>query len=147
MRVTLNDLMAMWKKDSDIDETEPGRELLKIPKLHAKYLEILIDHNLILENLDIEYNKLLKTKREYYAGDLNNTQDLAAHNLTPMMKKILRQDIPTYTDADEDLGNILARKSINKQIISACDRILKECHSRTFQLKSYVEWRKFSDGG
>ena len=31
-------ILEMWEKDSEIDRTEPGRELTNVPKLHSKYL-------------------------------------------------------------------------------------------------------------
>ena len=30
-------ILEMWEKDSEIDRTEPGRELTNVPKLHSKY--------------------------------------------------------------------------------------------------------------
>ena len=72
----IDDLMEMWSKDSQVDETEPGREMAKISSLHSKYLRILTHHNLIVKKLMADYNKMKKLKWEYYGGDLNNPEDL-----------------------------------------------------------------------
>jgi nitrate reductase beta subunit len=38
---TLEQVLKHWEKDVEIDQTEPGKELLRIPVLHNKYLSIL----------------------------------------------------------------------------------------------------------
>jgi lysyl-tRNA synthetase class II len=143
----IEDLMEMWSVDCQLDETEPGRELLKIPSLHAKYLRILSHHNLLLKQTLTSYNKLKKMKWEYYSGDLNNPEDLEKYNLEPWVKKTLRQDIPMYLDADQELNNLLLKKLFHQEIVDFCTGALKELHSRTFQLKSFIEWERFTSGG
>lgn len=142
----IEELVKMWAEDSKMDETEPGRELLKIPNLHSKYLKILTAHNLHLKVLVAQYNQKKKMKWEYYSGDLNNLEDLEKYGLEPMTKKILRADIPMYIDADEDLNNILLKRVYHQEIVDFCERVLKELHSRTFQLKTFVEWERFTGG-
>lgn len=145
--VNIDSLMEEWSKDAQIDETEPGRELIKISSLHSKYLRILSHHNLVCKKLTGDYNKLRKLKWEYYTGDLNNPEDLAHYGFEPMTKKVLRQDIPTYLDSDTDLNNILLKKVVHEEIVSACSSIMKELTNRTWQLKSFIDWEKFTSGG
>jgi hypothetical protein len=94
----------------------------------------------------LDYQKMKKVKWEYYSGDLNNPDDLKEYNLQPILKKILRQDIPLYLDSDDDLNRILAKKILNKEIVDFCDRILRELHNRTFQLGNIVKWEQFIHG-
>jgi lysyl-tRNA synthetase class II len=145
--VTIDILMEEWSKDSIIDETEPGRELIKISKTHSKYLNIMSHHNLIVKKLTIDYNKLKKIKWEYYSGDLNNPEDLEQYGLEPWVKKTLRQDIPMYIDSDKELNNILLKRVIHQEIVDYCQSIIKELNSRTWQLKSFIDWEKFTSGG
>lgn len=67
----LDDILAEWEKDSKIDTTEPGREMLNIPILHSKYLNILSKHRLLLKDTEIKILKLKKIKWEYYTGNLS----------------------------------------------------------------------------
>lgn len=145
--VNIDDLMEMWSKDAAVDETEPGRELAKISSLHSKYLRILTHHNLICKKLMSDYQKIKKIKWEYYTGDLNNPEDLEQYGLQPMMKKVLRQDIPTYLDSDTDLNNILMKKMVHQEIVEFCGSVLKEINNRTWQMKSLIDWEKFTSGG
>lgn len=145
--VNIDALMEEWSNDAAIDETEPGRELAKVPKLHAKYLRIMTHHNLIVKKLNADYTKLKKLKWEYYNGDLNNPEDLAEHGLQPMTKKVMRQDIPMYLDSDTDLNNILIKKVLHQEIVDFCASVLKELNNRTWQLRSLIDWEKFTGGG
>lgn len=139
--------MEEWSKDSVIDETEPGRELIKISKLHSKYLMIMSHHNLLVKKHTIEYNRLKKLRWEYYSGDLNNPEDLETLGLEPWLKKTLRQDIPMYIDSDQLLNNTLLKRTVHQEIVDVCQSILKELQNRTWQLKSFIDWEKFNSGG
>lgn len=143
----IDDLMREWSGDSKIDQTEPGNELLRISSLHSKYLNIMTHHNLVVKKLMIDYNKAKKLKFEYYSGDLNNPEDLAKYNLPPMVKRILRTDISMYLDSDKDLNDILIKKVLNQEIVDFCISVLRELNSRTYQLRGYIDYAKFTSGG
>jgi hypothetical protein len=144
--VSIDSLTEEWIKDSPIDELEPGRELIKTPQLHAKYLSILTHHNLICKKLTGDYNKLKRLKWEYYTGDLNNLEDLTKYGFEPMTKKVLRADIPIYMDSDTDLNNLLMKRVLHQEIVDMCTSILKELNSRTWQLKSFIDYERFIGG-
>ena len=93
-----------------------------------------------------EYQSRRKIKWEYYSGDLNNPEDLAKHNLEPMMKKVLRSDIGQYLDSDTELNNILLKKAVHEEIVDFCKAVLKELNNRTFQVRSIIDWEKFTGG-
>ena len=42
----LEQVLEYWEKDSVMDQTEPGKELIRIPTLHNKYLTILTKHKI-----------------------------------------------------------------------------------------------------
>ena len=55
-------------------------------------------------------------------------------------------EITTYMEADEDLNKFIASRMMYEEIVSCCELILKELHSRTFQLKSFIDWERFVQG-
>lgn len=144
--VKIDDLMNEWSKDCVIDETEPSRETAKIPNLHSKYLRILTYHRLVIRKLQSEYNDMRSLKWSYYSGDLNNPEDLEKYNLEPWTKKVLRQDISIYLDADKELNNILLKKVLHEEIVDFCISVLKEINNRTFQLGNIIKWETFTGG-
>lgn len=144
--VDIDALMEEWSKDCVIDETEPGRELAKIPTLHSKYLRIMTHHNLKVKKIMGDYHRLRKIKFEWFLGDLNNPEDLKNYGFEPATKKILRADIPIHLDADTDLNSILLKKVMHEEIVEFCRSVLKEINNRTWQLRSYMDWEKFIGG-
>lgn len=144
--VTIDSLMNEWEKDSKIDESEPATELIRISMLHSKYLNILTYHRIMAIKSDADYKTMKSIKWSYYNGDLNNPEDLQKYGWEPQLKKIIRQDIPIYLDADAELNKLLSKKSFHTEIVEYCTSVLKELHSRTFQLKSWIEWQRFTSG-
>ena len=70
----LDEILKYWENDSVIDSTEPGKELLKIPTLHNKYLKILVSHRLAMKRVNFEYSRMRKIKEEYYNGSLSQEE-------------------------------------------------------------------------
>ena len=140
----LDDLLAMWTKDSEIDRTEPGKALLDIPKLHSKYLNILSNHRLLIRDAEFKYNRMKKIKWEYYTGKMGD-DDLRKYGWAPFPFTI-KSEITTYMESDEDLNKFIASRMIHEEIVNCCELILKELHSRTFQLKSFIDYERFIQG-
>lgn len=143
--VKLDVLMEQWSSDCIIDSTEPGLELIRISSLHAKYLNILSYHRMLVKKLESEYSKLKLVKFQYYSGDLNNPEDLEKYGWEPM-QRIVKQNIQTYLDADSDLTNILLKKIMHEEIVDFCTSIIKELNNRVFSLRSFIDWQKFTSG-
>ena len=140
----LDDLLAMWSKDSEIDRTEPGKALLDIPKLHSKYLNILSQHRLLVKDAEFKYNRMKKLKWEYYTGKLDD-DELRKYGWDPF-PFTLKSDINTYLDADEDINKYLASKMLHEEVVEVCNAILKELNNRTWELRSFIDWEKFIQG-
>jgi hypothetical protein len=140
----LEDLLEMWRQDSEIDRTEPGKALLDIPKLHSKYLNILSQHRLLSKQAEFKYNKMKRLKWEYYTGKLDE-DDLKKYGWEPF-PYTLKSDLNTYLESDEDINKHLASKIMHDEIVDICTAILKELNSRTFQLRSFIDYEKFING-
>jgi len=140
----LEELLEMWREDSIIDRTEPSKALLDIPKLHSKYLNILSKHRLLSKESEFKATKMRKLKWEYYTGKLDDEQ-LQKYNWKPF-PYVLKSEITTYLESDEDINKCLASKIVHDEIVDVCTSILKELNSRTFQLRDYISWEKFIQG-
>ena len=89
----LESILEMWEKDSNMDQTEPGRELINIPKLHNKYLSILVKHKLTSKKAHFDYTKMRKIKWEYYTGRLSQ-EELEQYDWEPF-RYTLKSEINT----------------------------------------------------
>ncbi len=67
----LEELMQQWEKDSEVDTTEPGKEILRIPLIHNKYNKYLSLHNLAAKRASLEFDKLKITLGRWYQESLN----------------------------------------------------------------------------
>lgn len=140
----IEELLEEWRKDSDIDRTEPGKALLNIPKLHSKYLNILSSHRLLIRDAEFKYNRMKKLKWEYYTGKLDD-DDLKKYGWEPF-PFVLKSDITTYLDSDEDLAKYMAQRRMHEEVVEVCQSIMKELSARTFQLRDFITWEKFIQG-
>lgn len=140
----IEELLEMWKTDSVIDKTDPGKEILNIPQLHAKYVNIMTFSQLTLKDIHFKVNRMKKLKWEYYTGKLD-VDTLKTRGWDPF-PYVLKSDISTYMDSDEDINKLLAQKALSEQIVEVCTSIIKELHSRTFQIRAFMDWEKFIQG-
>lgn len=140
----LEDLLEMWRQDSMIDSTEPGKALLDVPKLHSKYLNILSRHRMLSKEAEFKANKMRKLKWEYYTGKLDD-DDLKKHGWEPF-PYVLKAELNTYLESDEDINRQLATKLMHDEIVDVCQSIMKELNSRTYQLRAVIDWEKFIQG-
>jgi len=140
----LEELLEMWRVDSIIDRTEPGKALINIPQLHSKYLNILSRHRLLSKEAEFKYNKMKKLKWEYYTGKLDKDQlEKYGWEQFPF---VLKSELTTYLESDEDINKHLAQKMLNEEIVEVCTSILKELNNRTWELRSFIDWEKFIQG-
>ena len=140
----LDELLEMWRKDAQIDRTQPNVELINIQQLHSKYLTIMSKHRLLSKEAEFKYNKYKKIKWEYYTGKMDD-EELKKYGWEPF-PFVLKSDITTYFDSDEDLNKLSASKIMHDEIVDVCQSIMKELNSRTFQLRDYIAWERFIQG-
>jgi hypothetical protein len=140
----LEELVKQWEIDARVNDTEPARELLKIPNLHAKYARQLVAHSLAIKAKNISYNALKKVKWEYYNGKLDQAE-LDRRGWEPF-RFVLKGDIGVYLDADTDLTNIKSRIALHEEGVNFCGMVMKEINNRTWQLKTFVDYEKFIQG-
>ena len=140
----LEEVMRQWEKDSNVDATEPGKEILRIPLLHNKYNKYLSLHNLAGKRAGLEYDKLKKLKWMYYNGKLDQ-DELDKLGCEPF-RFTLKSDIQVYLDGDDDLVKLKRKKTYHEEAAKFCEYVMKELNNRTWQLKEYMGWEKFIQG-
>jgi hypothetical protein len=52
----------------------------------------------------------------------------------------------TYLESDDDLNKLVISRTMHQEIVELCTGILKELNSRTYQLRSLIDWEKFIQG-
>ena len=143
--MTLEELYAEWAKDGEIDQHNVSNESANIPKLHNKYFRMYSEEGLRRVKLKADYKSLVKLKTEYYKGELTSG-DLAEHGWEPWLTRVLKQDLPTYIESDEDIKKKSLRIAYQQSIVDFLQDIIKLVHNRGFQLKTIVDWERFRSG-
>ena len=142
----LSEIQQDWIADSKINELELGREAIKVPTLHSKYLTILSNTKLQLRKAESDYYKLRQLKFRYYRGELTQKEleDNEWHQYQG--NKPLKNEMDEFMQCDEDLNNLLDKAEYFKTVIYTLEQILRSINSRTWDIKSAIEWNKFTNG-
>ena len=141
----LENILKLWESDSVMDPTEPSKELLKIPTLHSKYLNILTKHKIASKKANFDFLKMKKVKAEYFTGKLSK-DELDEYGWEPF-QFVLKSDMSTYMEADKDLIKLLEKKVYHEECVSVVESIMNELKQRTWQLRDFISWEKFVSGG
>lgn len=141
----IEDIYVMWSKDCEIDMTNISSESSNIPKLHNTYFRIYMDEGMKLKKYRTDYKKLKLLKEQYYRGELDSSE-LKELGWKPQPLKILRQDIPTHIEADDDVIQLSLKIGMQEEKVGYLESIIKMINNRGFQLKTIVDWERFRTG-
>jgi hypothetical protein len=140
----LEQVLKHWENDAGMDQTEPGKELIRIPTLHNKYLSILTKHKIASKKAHFDYLRMRKIRLDYYAGRLSK-EELEEYEWEPF-EFVLKSDINAYLEADSHLIKLLEKKVYHEEVVSVLESIMGELKQRTWQLKEYCAWERFIQG-
>jgi hypothetical protein len=140
----LEQILKYWEKDAEMDQTEPGKELIRIPILHNKYLSILTKHKIASKKAHFDYLRMRKVKIDYFSGRMDQ-EELDARGWKPFAF-VLKSDVTAYLEGDDDLIKMLEKKVYHEETVSVLESIMNELKQRTWQLRDFISWEKFIGG-
>jgi len=142
----MNDEIAeLWAEDCKIDETQLAKESKRIPELHNKYYTLYYKEVLKIKKLKADYKVLEQDKREYYDGSMAE-EDLRDKGWKPYQKKVLRNEVHKYIEADRDIINLSLKIDYHSERAKFLEDIIKTIHSRNFVIKNMIDIIKFQAG-
>jgi len=139
------EIQKEWTHDCPIDETELSQESVKIPQLHNKYLIFFHDERLRLRTMKFDHSKLLKVKREYFSGRMDETE-LEAYDWEPFQYKLLKADVQEYIDADDDIIEGKKKISLQEEKVEYLESVVKSLSTRGYLIKNAIDWKRFTEG-
>lgn len=140
-----DELIMEWERDCEMDKTELGKESLRIPQLHSKYLKEFFMAKTLHTKLNGDFKKLYKLKHQYYQGILSE-DELKEYGWNVQPLRILKSDIPIYMESDDDLQTIQQRITLTEDKIELLENIIRTLNNRGYLIKNAVEWAKFQHG-
>jgi hypothetical protein len=141
----LDEIHSTWALDAKINPLDLSGESLNTPKLHGKYLKILSEERLKLKKLRSSKDELTLAKTEYFMGKMAR-EDMQAKGWEPFAMRLLKQDVPTYMNADQDVIRLNLQIGLQEEKVEVLESIMKTIANRGFQIKNYIDWKKFENG-
>jgi|SRR6056300_985807 len=144
--MTLDEILDMWAVDCEIDDNYLGETTTATPKLHAKYLKLLMNTKLKHTKLQSDHNILRKQKFRLYRGELSRQElsDLGWEQWQGV--KPLKNEMDEFLQGDEDLNKIKIRIEYLEAMIYQLESIMTQIKARDWQIKTAVEWKRFLAG-
>jgi hypothetical protein len=144
--MNIEQLQEMWDKDCEIDDNYLGENSTTTPKLHAKYVKILVQIKLKHTKLQSDYLLLRKNKFRLYRGELSRDElkDLGWEQWQGI--KPLKNEMDEFLSGDIDLVNIKMKIDYLETMIYFLESVLQQIKARDWQIKTAVEWKKFLAG-
>jgi hypothetical protein len=139
--MTLDEIREMWREDCVVDQNDLDTENFKVTVIHEKYLNIWSQFKLMLSDAETKAKMLYKQKFEYYSGKA----PAKVYAEKPFNHKVLKTDITTYIWADEDWLRNKQKIDYLETCINYLEQILKQCSSRGFQIKNFIDLRRHGD--
>ena len=137
--MNIEEIQSMWEQDCAIDDNHLGEASTETPKIHSKYIKLMIQVKLKLTKSRADYNLLRKNKFRYYRGELSREELQLLGWEQWQGVKPLKNEMDEFIQGDPDLVNLNTK-------IEYLESILGQIKARDWQLKSAIEWKKFLSG-
>lgn len=142
----LSDIQSAWEEDCKIDELNLGRESIRTPTLHSKYINYLSKSKLLLRKAQSDYYNTRRLKYRYYRGEMTR-QELEENGWEQFQgNKPLKNEMDEFLQCDKDLIELQDKIDYLQTVIYTLEQIIRSINSRTWDIKSAIEWNKFSNG-
>lgn len=142
----LSHLQEEWEKDSRIDELNLGRESTRVPVLHSKYLTYLSKVKLQMRKAESDYYNTRRLKYRYYRGEMSKSELAELEWEQFQGNKPLKNEMDEFLQCDSDLIELQDKAEYYKTLIYTLEQILRSINSRTWDIKTAVEYMKFTNG-
>ena len=144
--MTLDEMQQMWDEDCEIDDNYLGENSTATPKLHAKYVKLLVGIKLKHTKLCADYNTLRQTKYKYYRGELTR-DELSQYGWSQWQgTKPIKNEMDEFLKGDSDLNTLDVKIKYLETMIYFLESVLSQIKARDWQIKTAVEWKKFLAG-
>ena len=142
--MTHEELLGMWEADAPIDKINLDTAAVDIPKLHHKYLSILMDIKSKKIAFTHRLEELRKDKELYYSGQA--TSDVYKDKPFDLKLKT-KGGIEKHVNTDPEVIGLLQKLEYMDVLIEGVNHILTQIQWRNSSIKSAIDWARFQSGG
>lgn len=144
--MNIEQLQEMWDADCEIDDNYLGETTTATPKLHAKYLKLLVNVKLKHTKLSSDHNILRKNKFRLYRGELSRDELTSLGWEQWQGVKPLKNEMDEFLSGDTELNTLKVKIDYLETMIYFLESVLGQIKARDWQIKTAVEWKKFLAG-
>ena len=138
-----DELLDMWEKDCKIDEQYLNTSSSDIPKLHSKYLRILIEAKARKMALLHKIEEVRKELEIYYSGQAS--AEVYKQRPFPLQLKT-KSAIEQHVNTDPKMVGLLEKIEYQDVIVECTEFIMKQIHQQSFIIKNMIEFMRFREG-
>jgi hypothetical protein len=144
--MTLDQIQQEWDIDCQIDDNYLGETSTATPKLHAKYLKLLVGVKLKHTKLSSDYNLLRKNKFRLYRGELSRDELTQLGWDQWQGVKPLKNEMDEFLSGDTDLNLLRVKIDYLETMIYYLESVMGQIKARDWQIKSAITWKQFLAG-
>jgi hypothetical protein len=143
--MNIDEIKIQVELDVAIDANHLDDESIRIPQIHNKYLCILMDEKIILEKIESKYKKAKRDKWLYYSGKMSK-EELKQRSWEPFDLAIIKQDVDRFVESDDDIIEISNKVHVQREKIAYLESVIKIIANKIWNIRSTIEWIKFTQG-
>ena len=146
--MNLKEIQEMWKTDCPIDDIELDASSLEVPKLHAKYAELLSNSKLSVIRYARQMKEMDKDKWLWYSGKMTKDQiEDKNWDYDPFGGlTVLKSDYDKFKGADQEIQDLYEKLQYLKITVEYLQDVVSQITWRHQTIKNIIEWRKFMAG-
>jgi hypothetical protein len=141
--LTHDELLALWEEDAPIDKLELDSAATEAPKLHHKYLSMLMNLKARKIAISHQLEDLKKTKELYYSGQA--TSDIYKEKPFDLKLKT-KAGIEKHVNTDPEVVQIEQRIEYINILLEGLNHILEQIKWRNQSIKNAIDWARFTSG-
>jgi len=146
--IDLKEILDDWKNDCEISEIHLDESSRKVPLLHSKYLEKLMNAKLLLKKTEFAQKILLKQKWLYYNGKMDQGEiEKLEWDPDPFDGlKVLKGEMDYYYDSDPEIQKSEEKIQYYKTVVETLTEIINNLNWRHQTISNMIKWKQFQSG-
>jgi hypothetical protein len=143
--MTFDELKEMVKKDISLDETQLDKESSRTPQIHNKYLLFFMEEKLSLKRMETELDDVRKKKWLYFSGKMSQ-DELDENGWEQFDLHILKNDVDKMIEADDQVIKLKLKVEYQRERVNYLENVIKIINNRQWNIRSIIDWLKFTNG-
>lgn len=143
----LEDIKALWAEDSKVNRYKLADELVRIPLLHCKYLDILSSTKIKYRKAESDLVRMRAVRWKYFRGEMTR-EELSEYGWKQFQgTKPIKSEMESLLSGDEELLVFEEKREYLKICLEVVEMIMKDIMQRTYNFRTIQDVVKFEAGG